>query len=295
MSRQGREDEPGIAPILRRVTAEARAAWPDVAVADESFAAYLTQRLDAGADLDDALARLEVADLLLACGCATGDPVALRLFELHHLRGLRPVLGTMGLADPAIDEVLQRVRFNLLVGREGAPALITQYAGRGPLSAWVKVTTIRVALRMLQQERPAGAEPDEVLRVLAAPGDDPELVFIKQTYGDEFRAAFGRALAALPARARALLLQHYLDGLSTYALGTLYRVNQATVSRWLTRARRDLLAQTRALLMAGLRVGTEELESIVRLVGSRLEISLREVTSGAAGNAFPGSGSTSSE
>jgi RNA polymerase sigma-70 factor (ECF subfamily) len=52
-------------------------------------------------------------------------------------------------------------------------------------------------------------------------------------------------------------------------------VHRATAARWLEGARDAILATTRARLMERLEISPSELESIIRLVLSRLEINLR--------------------
>jgi RNA polymerase sigma-70 factor (ECF subfamily) len=51
-------------------------------------------------------------------------------------------------------------------------------------------------------------------------------------------------------------------------------VHRATIGRWLERARDAVLESTRAHLMDRLDVPSAEIESILRLVLSKLEISL---------------------
>jgi RNA polymerase sigma-70 factor, ECF subfamily len=51
------------------------------------------------------------------------------------------------------------------------------------------------------------------------------------------------------------------------------------VVRWLAKARQALLAQMRDILMPRLKVTTEELHSIVRLVQSQVDLTLGDVSS----------------
>jgi RNA polymerase sigma-70 factor (ECF subfamily) len=93
-------------------------------------------------------------------------------------------------------------------------------------------------------------------------------------YRRPFETAFRDAIQTLPDRERTLLRQHFLDGVSIHELSTLYRVHRATIGRWLERARDAVLESTRAHLMDRLDVPSAEIESILRLVLSKLEISL---------------------
>lgn len=53
----------------------------------------------------------------------------------------------------------------------------------------------------------------------------------------------------------------------------MYRVHLATVARWVDKARETLLENSRSILMAQLRVDLSEVESILRLIESQLEVS----------------------
>ena len=61
------------------------------------------------------------------------------------------------------------------------------------------------------------------------------------------------------------------DGLS--ALAALYRVTPSAVSRSLAKARATLIGQVRTALMARLRLSGREVDSVLLLVQSQLELS----------------------
>src|SRR5262245_44089412 len=72
---------PGLAAELELVAQEAEARWSSAFVVERrAFVAYLTDRLDAGAEAAARL-RSHAADLYLACGCMLGIPEAVRIFE----------------------------------------------------------------------------------------------------------------------------------------------------------------------------------------------------------------------
>lgn len=72
-----------------------------------------------------------------------------------------------------------------------------------------------------------------------------------------------------------MLRQHVLDGMTIGQLGALYRMHRTTTARTLEQARRFLLAATRSHMRAELDVSSTELDSILRLIRSRLDGSLR--------------------
>jgi RNA polymerase sigma-70 factor (ECF subfamily) len=106
---------------------------------------------------------------------------------------------------------------------------------------------------------------------------NPELLVMKARYRDEFREAFGEAVARLAPRDRNLLRYQLLDGLTTHQIGTIYRVHRVTITRWLKKARDNLLEETRSLLIARLRVEPQEFNSIMGLIQSQLDLSLSRV------------------
>jgi RNA polymerase sigma-70 factor (ECF subfamily) len=132
------------------------------------------------------------------------------------------------------------------------------------------------------------ASPDEALERMVVSPDDPELLPLKETYHAQFREAFLGALASLEPRERTVLLQHYLDGLNIEQIGALYRVHRATIARWIARTREALLERTREALMRTLRLSEPEYESLMRLIGSRMAITLRSLLAPEGGGSTGG-------
>ena len=258
--------------------AAARASWPEVELPAELFVPYLAARAGGGdpangADLEDRLADLRVADLYLACACARGDSRALIAFEQRCLDVVDAALARMRMTAEVVDEVKQIVRRLLLVA-DGGPPRITDYAGRGDLRGWVRVTAAREALRLVRKNRREVAVEADLLERAIPPGADGELEYVKTVYRGEFRAAFRDAMGKLTDRERNLLAHQFVDGLTLDQLAALYRVHRATIARWLGRARTSVLRGTQLALRTRLRVQPTELDSIMRLIESRLDVTL---------------------
>jgi len=90
----------------------------------------------------------------------------------------------------------------------------------------------------------------------------------------EIVAAVTAAVAAMDPQHRLLLRQHYLDGLSIDRLAALHGIHRATATRRLASVREELALTVRTRLMTKLDIGVGTLDSIVRLVGSELELGL---------------------
>lgn len=250
--------------LVRRATA----AWPQVHVDAARFAEFVGQRVDAAAIAD---ARAE--DLWIACGSASGDPAALAVVESRYLPDVDAALGKMGLRGDRITEVKQGLRRLLFVGDAESPPRIADYRGTGDLRAWMRVTAMRAALKLIRKEGREIASDDALLEA-RAPEDDPELAYMKATYRAAFKHAFQEALESLLPRERTLLKQQIVDGLGIDELGALYDVHRATAARWVAAAREKLLARTRRTFMLQARISSDECESIMRLVRSQLDVSL---------------------
>ena len=84
-------------------------------------------------------------------------------------------------------------------------------------------------------------------------------------------------MANLAVRERALLRYSVVDGLTLDEIGAIYRAHKSSVSRWLSRARARLWQETRAALQTRLAIDEVDLESIVRLLRSGLDLSLERL------------------
>ena len=85
------------------------------------------------------------------------------------------------------------------------------------------------------------------------------------------------AIEALAVRQRNLLRQRYIHEVSVDALARLYAVHRSTLYVWLEQARIALMQRARAQLAAEL--PADRLESVIRMMGSQLELSVRRVLS----------------
>ncbi len=268
------ESPEALAPSVARAWERARAAHPELAIDDVSFMTFAGDRIDG----DDAAAELErrhVEDLYLACGCAHGDRAALATLETTTLpivmRGLTRIA-----SEDARREVLQMLREQMLVARDGAPGIVA-YDGRAPLAIWLRVCAARIGMRQHERERRIEALDDDRLDQLAPGVPDPELAYLQQHYGAQFRTAFAEAVASLEPRERNLLRHSVIDGLGIDQIAAIYHVHRATAARQLKQIRATLVATTRERMRVALGVGDTELDSIFRVLVSMAGVTLREI------------------
>ncbi len=236
------------------------------------FLRHLQERLG-GSEAGPSRA-LHLDDLYLACACAQGHPLALAELQRRHQPDIDQALRKLRSPSGADDDIRQAVWRRVLVKQGEAPPRIQDYSGRGPLGAWIYAVTVRCAMDQHREARPEDAELDEALEDSS---DDPELALIRARCGQHFRQAFAAAFAALDARQRALLRLNFFEKLNIDELGAMYGVHRATVARWIADARAVLLKVTRTELATRLSLNEDELDSLLRAIDSKVEISVKRL------------------
>jgi RNA polymerase sigma-70 factor (ECF subfamily) len=245
--------------------ATAHAAWPDVALDPARFAAFLAER--AGAT--------HVADLYLVCAAADGLAPAVAAFDRLLVDEVGAASASLRASASSRDEAAQALRALLfLPGEDRAPAILG-YAGRGPLRGWLRITATRQMIRAARRGLREVAFEDHLLDAPAI-ADDPALAAAKARYRAELADAFREALATMTPKDRVLLRFQLVDALSIDEIGAIHGVHRATAARWLVGIRERLVARTHELLAARLSIDTDDVESIVRLVQSQLDVSVIE-------------------
>jgi RNA polymerase sigma-70 factor (ECF subfamily) len=221
------------------------------------------------------LGNLRFEDLYLACACARADDRAIALFDARYLGEVDRALPKT--APSVIDETKQVLRRRFFVSENDAPPRIAEYKGRGDLRGWVRAAAVRAAWRVGRQPKGQTEVESHVFRAIAGAGDDLELDYLKRRYLGEFEEALREAFLVLPVRDRNVSRYYYGKGLSIDAIGALYHVHRSTVARWLNRITALLVETTRKRMMARLGANRAEVSSLVRMLESRIDMTLRAV------------------
>jgi RNA polymerase sigma-70 factor (ECF subfamily) len=265
-----------LAATLAQLREAALAAYPDLAVDAATFAAELAHRLGAAASPEQ-LAHVRADHVHIAIACAAGDPLAVRRFEDDFLGEVDATASRLRANPDQADEVRGHMRRILFVSEPGRPAALREYSGRGDLRSYLRVIATRELVRVINKGRREVAITDDAFLDMLSPASDPQLGYLRERYRPEVDAAMRAALTALPEQPRALLRYSVVDGWTIDRIGALYGIHRATAARRVAAAREELGSAIRTELAARLAISLGEVDSIVRLVQSRIEVSLERL------------------
>jgi RNA polymerase sigma-70 factor (ECF subfamily) len=193
-------------------------------------------------DLDRVLNSLHLEDLALACACASGHEGAWDHFVREH----RPVLyraadaidptgGSRELADSLYGELFG------LVERDGERRSLFEYFhGRSSLSTWLRAVLSQRHVDRIRSGRRFEPMPDEEPIPPARPEERPQSRI--SGYIQLMRRTVTAAVSRLPAKDRLRLGYYYAEDLTLAQIGRTLGEHEATVSRNLAKARREIRA-----------------------------------------------------
>lgn len=261
-----------LAELLQAQLDDARARYPELAGEPAALLGVIAPIL---ADDPSQLDALHGGDLLLAEACARGEVRALGAFERVFGADLDRAIDRSPRLGVAAAEFRQLVRERLFVAPGHRAPRIAGYRGKGTLKSWVRVTASRLVIDLARRHDGSTRPDDDLARRLATAEEDPELDFFRSAYADVLPAAFEEALASLTVRQRNLLRQRYLQELSGEQLAVMYGVHRSTLFEWLAGARDALLRELQSALAR--RLPGDDLDSVVAMLGSKLELSVRRM------------------
>ena len=197
---------------------------------------------------------MHLEDLALAAACEEGLDSAWE----HFVREYRPALYRAAQAiDRSADarelaDSLYAELFGVRDRGDARPSLFRYFHGRSTLATWLRSVLAQRHIDRVRAARRFDPLPDEdEPGTLTAPAvaADPQ----ERPCAELVRAALAAAIAALPARDRLRLGWYYAQQLTLAEIGRALKEHEATVSRHLSRTRKDLRAAIeRTLAIAGL-------------------------------------------
>ena len=265
------DDEASTSALLEEQLRAAREAWPDVGVEPARFASELGRRLALAQGAQ--LSAIKAADVYAAIACVDGNAVAIERVRQLLAKEVELASSKTTASRDQLAEVTANLSHVLFVDEPARPAALRDYSGRGDLKSYLRVTAMRALVRVVNRGRREVGFDDELLDRIV-PASDPELSILREQYREVVDDAMRAALRTLDDRGRALLRYAFVDGWNVDRVGQLYNVHRATAARWIAAVREQLGTQIRVELAAKLRVAVEEVDSIVRLVQSRIDVSL---------------------
>ena len=237
------------------------------AVSVDDFAAMLERSISkafAGEpdrrEIERYLSSLHLEDLALACACAGGHDDAWEHFVREH----RPVLykaadaidpsgGSRELADSLYGELFG------LVERDGVRrSLFAYFHGRSSLSTWLRAVLAQRHVDRVRSTRRFEPLPEEDDTVLAQPANPQP----RQSSGyiELMRRTVTAVVAALAPRDRLRLACYYAQELTLAQIGRALGEHEATVSRNIARARREVRNGVEARLRDEERMSAAEID-----------------------------------
>jgi RNA polymerase sigma-70 factor, ECF subfamily len=269
-------DAAALDAVLGQLHADATAAYPDVGVDAAELARELARRLGEHATPEQ-LAVVRAGHVRLAIACAAGDAGAIRRLEADFFDEILATGARLKARPALVDEVRSQVRRLVFTAEPGRQPVVATFSGRSDLRSYLRVVATRELGRLIDKDKRMVAFADDAMVELVAPTDSPELGLLRERYRSDVDAAIRAALVGLSEPSRALLRYSVVDGWSIDRIGALYGIHRATAARRVTAARDELATGIRTELAARLAITIDEVDSIVRLVQSRIDVSLERL------------------
>ena len=257
---------------LRKLHEACRARYPTVDLPFEAFSARTREIVDSmcGAErpgerhwvewigrLDD----LKHPDLYLVLACAAGDRIAWEYFADEYLPAMR-ALAAKACRSTQEGEDLAHELIAVLLGQAAGPDSAGGSAAQGPplrgklagydarasLIGWLRVVIAHAAIDR-QRRRGKESSLDQMMSGPGAPPlsttreEDRAAESMDARWGPLLSRMLADAVGRLPARDRLLLALYYGQDVPLRLIGRQFGVHEATASRWLETARRNIRRQ----------------------------------------------------
>lgn len=243
-----------------------RAGYPKVSWSEADFAGAWREF---GVEVAEEPATL--LDEYLRVACLARAAGAVETLESHFIVPLRATLERRCGDAQLVDEALQTLRQKLLLGE--SPRLQT-YQSTGHLRAWLQVVGVRVC-QDLARQRGARWARESALRddwPVNSPGVD--VAAEREELDALFVEALRQVIRGLPARERYALRMHVLAGWNVSQIGEALAIHRASAARWIVAAKEKINDNVRALLAERLDLDHSELERVLNLFSTKLDIRL---------------------
>jgi RNA polymerase sigma-70 factor, ECF subfamily len=257
---------------LNRAFVLGKTAWPSVELSLADFADHVRRH---AVTTNVPIEILQ--DIFLACACGRGVPTALQCFRERYFGVVGAAVRCFDASPQFADEIYQRLSEALFVSGPGSEAKIHRYKGQGPLAGFVRTSGRRIAMRV--SAALARFQGEEALIQQFSQASELDATLAKLECRDAINRALSVALRQLPRRERLILRMNLIEKISTTRIAAMYKVSQPTVSRWIQRTAKSIHETVKELVCEELDIDTRELDSLLSLVRSQIEITISQGSS----------------
>ena len=242
-------------------------------------------------EVQELLSSIKGDELCLAIACEKGDVAAWRDFETLYRHSMLAAARGMSRDEAEAEDLIQYVfgeLYGIRLDGDRRLSKLAHYSGRGSLGGWLRAVVYqcfidrkRLTSRFEQVEeveefdRLANASSAYINGGLSMPPSRPDEIEdtrLRRATED----ALSQAVAAIEPRDRLLLNYYYFDDLTLKEIGLLMGVHEATISRWLARAQREVRKKTEEILHHRYGMRRAEVAECLQLA-ARTEIDIRDL------------------
>ncbi|MGE0133233.1 MAG: sigma-70 family RNA polymerase sigma factor [Blastocatellales bacterium] len=247
-----------------------------------------------GADADstsNTISNLKAGELCLAIACEKGDESAWRAFDSEYRHTMQGAARSLTKDEAEAEDLIQFVfgeLYGVRLDGERRLSKLAHYSGRGSLGGWLRAVIYQAFIDRKRQtsrfeqveeiaefDRLANEAAAHVNGRLSAPivrPDDIEDTRLRQATEEAMTQAF----AEIEARDRLLLNYYYFDDLTLREIGLMMSVHEATISRWLAKAQREVKRKTEEILQRSYGLRRTEVAECLQLA-ARTELDVRKL------------------
>jgi RNA polymerase sigma-70 factor, ECF subfamily len=246
--------------------------------------------VDSGAEREF-LAGIKGDDLCLAIACEKGNEAAWLDFEAVYRSSMIAAARALTRDDGEAEDLVQFVYgelYGIRLDGDRRLSKLAHYSGRGSLGGWLRAVVYqcfidrkRLTARFEQVEeveefdRLANASAAQGNTGISSPPRRPDQVEDRRLR-EAAEVAIARAFALIESRDRLLLTSYYFDDMKLREIGQVMGVHEATVSRWVARAQREVRRRTEEILQRDYGMRRAEIAECLELA-ARSEVDLRNL------------------
>jgi RNA polymerase sigma-70 factor (ECF subfamily) len=229
--------------------------------------------------------------LCLAIACEKGDESAWRAFDTEYRHSMQGAARSLTKDEAEAEDLIQFVfgeLYGVRLDGEKRLSKLAHYSGRGSLGGWLRAVIYQAFIDRKRQtsrfeqveevaefDRLANEAAAHVNGRLSAPiaqPDDIEDSRLRQATEEAMTQAF----AEIESRDRLLLNYYYFDDLTLREIGLMMGVHEATISRWLAKAQREVKRKTEEILQRSYGLRRTEIAECLQ-IAARTELDVRKL------------------